>query len=241
MHDNMGMVRKHLLRHAHWSALLCAAGFFFVASSLFGQKTLLEKTGSFVQDTDINVNLYGAFPMTATGAVPQESGQPASGFTALKQTADPSAGFRFGVRHVFNPLFGLEFNAGYNRATQNFTGATPHQNGEVYSHAKPITLDYVLSMQHLYHGFQPFVLVGAGLISYNISSTGIFAARAQKIPVGEYGIGADYHPGAFPQFMAMRFQFRGLVGHAPDYRLPILSTNNVVNISEPQVGLVFKF
>jgi len=242
MHDNMGMVRKHLLRHAPWSALLCAAGFFFVASSSFGQKTLIQKTGAFVQNTDININLYGTFPMTATGPVPKEStGQPASGFTALRQSADPSAGFRFGVRHVFNPLFGLEFNVGYNSATQHFTGATPSQNGVVYSHAKPITFDYVVSMPHLFHGLQPFALVGAGFISYNISSTGIFAAWPEKIPVAEYGVGVDYHPGLLPQFMAMRFQFRGLVGHAPDYRLPPLATNNVVNISEPQVGLVFKF
>lgn len=242
MHDNMGMVRKHLLRHARWSGLLCAAGLFFVASSLLGQKTLMQKTDSFVQNTDINVNLYGAFPMATTGSVPKDSsGTPVPGFTALKQKADPSAGFRFGIRHVFNPLFGLEFNMGYNRATQHFTGATPHQNGVVYSHAKPITFDYVLSLPHQIHGLQPFALIGAGLISYNISSTGVFAARAQRIPVAEYGIGADYHPSAFPNFIAMRFQFRGLVGHGPDYRLPILSTNNVMNISEPQVGLAFKF
>jgi hypothetical protein len=31
------------------------------------------------------------------------------------------------------------------------------------------------------------------------------------------------------------------VGHAPGYKNPILATNSLINIAEPQVGLVFKF
>ncbi len=249
MHDNMGMVRKHLLRHASWCALLCAAGFFFVASSSFAQTTLVQKTDAIVRNTDVNINIYGAFPGTATGNVPIDSttGQPVAG-GPLKQSADPAAGFRVGVRHVFSPIFGLEFNFGYNPATQHFSGATASQNGPVYSHAKPITFDYVVTWPHLIHGFQPFALGGAGLISYNISSyiesppgTPALPVRPIKVPTGEYGVGADYHPTMFPAMMSMRFQFRGLVSHAPGYRNPILATNNVINISEPQVGLVFKF
>lgn len=250
MHDNMGMVCKHLLRQASCSALLCAAGFIFVASSSFAQKTLVQKTDALVRNTDININIYGAFPMTATGNVPLDSttGQPVPGATALKQSADPAPGFRIGGRHIFSPILGLEINFGYNPATQHFSGATPTQNGPVYSHAKPLTFDYVVTMPHLFHGFQPFALGGAGLISYNISSyvqsppgSPSLAVKPIKIPVGEYGVGADYHPSQFPAILSMRFQYRGLVGHAPGYRNPLLATNNVINIAEPQVGLVFKF
>ncbi len=209
-----------------------AAGIFLVAFSSFGQKT------------DVNINIYGAIPSTATGPVPANT----TGATSLQQTADPAVGFRFGVRHIFSPIFGLEANFGYNRAEQHFTGATTSQNGVVYSHAKPITFDYVASVPFSFHGIKPFALAGAGLISYNISSytaappgAPALPVRPEKIPVFEYGIGADYHPGRFPPFMAMRFQYRGLVGHAPDYRLPYLATNNVINIAEPQAGLVFKF
>jgi len=170
MNDNMGMVSKHLLRRASRAALYCAAGFFFVASSSFGQKTLVEKTDAIVKNTDINVNLYGTFVSTATGdaAVDPVSGTVPSGATSLKQSADSAPGFRFSVRHVFSPIFGLEANYGYNPATQNFTGGTYVQDGVVYSHAKSFTFDYVATVPRLYHGFQPFVLVGAGLISYNI-------------------------------------------------------------------------
>lgn len=243
MHDNMGMIRKHLLWHASWSMLLCSAGFFFAASPCFGQKTLVQKTGAIVQNTDININIYGTFPGTATGPIPSDSttGQPIAGATALRQTANRSPGFRIGARHIFSPIFGFEINFGYNPATQYFTGATPSQNGPVYSHAKPFTIDYVVTSPHLYHGFQIFALGGGGFISYNISSTSNFAARAEKIPVGEYGVGADYHPTMFPRIASLRLQYRGLIGHAPDYRLPILATNNLINIAEPQVGLVFKF
>ena len=207
---------------------------------------------SFGQKTDVNINIYGAIPGTATGAVPVDSktGLPISGATALRQSADSAVGVRGGARHIFSPIFGLEVNFGYNRATQYFTGATPSQNGVVYSHAKPFTIDYVASVPLKFHDIRPFVLAGAGFISYNISSyvattrpsgVGAIPARPEKIPVFEYGVGADYRPAMLPPFMALRFQFRGLVGHAPDYRLPYLATNNLINISEPQVGLVFKF
>ena len=230
------------------AALFCAAGFLFVASSSFGQKTLVEKTDAIVKNTDINVNLYGTFPMTATGNAVGATGTIPPGTTSLKQSADSAPGFRIGVRHIFSPIFGLEANFGYNPATQHFSGGTYIQDGVVYSHAKPFTFDYVVTWPHLFHGFQPFALGGAGLISYNISSyiaappgQPALPARPIKVPVGEYGFGADYHPSQFPNFMSMRFQYRGLVGHAPGYKNPILATNNVINIAEPQVGLVFKF
>lgn len=226
MHDNIGMVSKHWLRQAASAGLLSAAVLFFLVSPLLGQKT------------DVNINLYGTFPTTAT-APPLNPGDP-----PLNQTADPSLGVRGGVRHIFSPIFGLEMNFGYNRATQHFSG-NPVQNGVVYSHAKPFTIDYVASVPFSFRGIKPFVLAGAGLISYNISSyvaaPPSLPVRPEKIPVFEYGFGADYHPPSFPPFMAMRFQYRGLVGHGPDYLLPYLATNNFINIAEPQAGLVFKF
>lgn len=227
------------------AALLCAAGFFFVALSSFGQKTLIEKT---VQNTDININLYGTVPMTATGNAAVDPVTGVAAPTPLKQSADPALGFRIGGRHIFSPIFGIEANFGYNPATQHFSGGASIQDGVVYSHAKLFTVDYVMSFRRSFHGLQPFALGGAGLISYNISSyvesppgQPALPAKPIKVPVGEYGIGADYHPSQFPNFMSMRFQYRGLVGHAPGYKLPYLATNNVVNIAEPQVGLVFKF
>ncbi len=225
MHDNMSMVLRHLLRQAHWSILVFAAGFFFAACPSFAQKS------------DVNVNLYETFPSSASSGSTTLVGQT---FPARQQTADQSLGFRMGARHIFSPIFGLEANFGYNRATQHFTGSIP-QTGPVYSHGKPFTIDYVVTAPHNFFHVQPFALLGAGLISYNISSTSNIPARAEKIPVFEYGFGADYQPGKFPPYLFLRFQYRGLVGHAPDYLLPYLSTTNFINIAEPQVGLAFKF
>ena len=225
MHDNNGMHRKHLLRQARWGLLIFAAGILFAACPSFAQKS------------DVNVNLYGTFPSSASGPTTQLDGLT---YGPRQQTADPSLGFRIGARHVFSPILGLEINLGYNRATQHFTGGRT-QTGVVYSHAKPFTIDYVASVPHTFFGVKPFVLAGGGLIAYNISSFSSIPARPEKIPVFEYGFGTDYSPARFPPFMAMRFQYRGLVGHAPDYLLPYLSTTNLINIAEPQVGLVFKF
>jgi hypothetical protein len=250
MNDNMGMVSKHLLRRASRAALYCSAGFFFVALSSFGQKTLVEKTDAIVKNTDINVNIFGTFPSTATGNAAAESstGTVPPGTPSLKQSADSAAGFRIGARHVFSPIFGFELNFGYNPATQNFTGGTYIQDGVVYSHAKSFTVDYVATSPHLYHGFQPFVLVGAGVISYNISSyvatppgQPALPVKPIKVPTFEYGAGVDYHPAMLPNFMSIRLQYRGLVGHAPGYKNPLLATTSLINIAEPQIGFVFKF
>ena len=239
MHDNVAMVSKHLLRRAPWSLALLAAGFLLLVSPSFGQKT------------DVNVNLYGTIPTSASGpAIDGNTGQPITGFPSIHQSADPSLGFRVGARHIFSPIFGLELNYGYNRATQHFTNIPNGVNGSyvVYSHAKPFTVDYVASVPLSFHGIRPFALAGAGFISYNISSYAALPpgppslpARPEKIPVFEYGVGADFHPGLLPPFMALRLQYRGLIGHAPDYRLTYLATSNLINIAEPQIGVVFKF
>jgi hypothetical protein len=238
MPDNVAMVSKHLLRRAPWRIALLAAGFLLVASSSFGQKT------------DVNVNLYGTIPSSATGpAIYGSSGQPiVPPAPDIHQSADPSLGFRIGARHIFSPIFGLEINYGYNRATQHFTNVPSIGSAPVYSHAKPFTVDYVVTVPHTFFGIRPFALAGAGFISYNISSytatppgSPALPVRPEKLPVFEYGIGADFNPKFLPPFMALRLQYRGLIGHAPDYRLTYLATSNVINIAEPQAGLVFKF
>lgn len=216
------MVRIHLPRRTPRSLALLAAGIILAVFTGIAQKT------------DVSLNAYGAFG-TSASAPPSASGLP-----SLTQTVDPSAGFHFGVRHIFSPIFGLEVNFGYNRANQIFRG-NDMQTGPVYSHAKPFTIDYVASVPWKFHGVQPFALAGAGLISYNISSTSNIPARPEKIPVFEYGFGADLQPKILPNFMALRLQYRALVGHAPDYLLPYLATNNFINVSEPQIGLAFKF
>lgn len=230
------MVSKQLLRHARFRVPFLVAFFCLAVSPCVAQKA------------DVNVNIYGAIPGTATGPVPVDSrtGLPIPGAAPLKQTSDSAIGIRGGGGYIFSPIFGLEVNFGYNRANQYFVGDRI-QTGEVYSHAKPFTVDYVVTSPHRIFNLQPFALAGAGFIDYNISSYtalppgGGIPARSEKIPVFEYGVGADYHPSFLPTFMAMRFQFRGLVGHAPDYRLPYLATDNLINIAEPQAGLVFKF
>ncbi len=231
--DNVAMVSKHLPRRAPWRVMLVAllaAGFVLVASPSFGQKT------------DVNINLYGAIPTSASGpAIDSTNGLPIKDAPSLQQSADPSLGFRIGARHIFSPIFGLEINYGYNRATQHFANVPSLGNGVIYSHAKPFTFDYVVTVPHTFFGVRPFALAGAGFISYTESSTGNIPVKPEKIPVFEYGLGADFHPGILPPFMALRLQYRGLIGHAPDYKRPQLATTNLINIAEPQAGLVFKF
>ncbi len=187
--------------------------------------------------SDINVNLFEAFP-TSTSA-PASKASDGTLIPALHQSADRSLGFRIGLRHMFHPHFGLEANWGYNRAVQHLSGA-PYASGPVYAHAKPFTIDYVATIK-TYRGFKIFALAGGGGVSYNISSYSSVPAQSKLMPAIEYGVGADYQPHVFPSHIGLRFQYRGLVEHAPDFKLKYFQTNSLINIAEPQVGFVFKF
>lgn len=231
MKEAMNMYRNRIPVSRTACGILMLAGVFFMAAPARAQ-------------SDLNINLYEAVPSSTSNAAVSSNGVVTS--PALKQTADPSLGFRIGLRHMFHPHFGLEANWGYNRATQHFSGV-PSDTAPVYSHAKPITIDYVATVK-TYRGFKIFVLAGAGVVSYNISSYGTgtgssvtLPAQSELMPAGEYGVGADYSPHKFPSHLGLRFQYRGIIEHPPDFKLKYLATSSLINISEPSVGLVFKF
>ncbi len=233
----MNMSQKRIWMHLRMPRVY--SGLFLLAlAALFSSAARAQ--------TDINVNLYGTLPMSASKPAASSGGVVTD--PGVNQTADPSLGFRMGLRHMFHPHFGLEVNWGYNRATQHFSGSS-ETDATVYSHAKPFTIDYVSRIK-AYKGFQFFWLAGAGFVSYDISSygpggntTGTITEPAQSeiLPAGEYGVGADYHPHVLPKHIGLRLQYRAIVEHAPDYRLTYLSTNNLINISEPSVGITLKF
>ena len=233
----MNMPQKRFGMHSFWPRI-CRGLFLLVLAAAL--------VASARAQTDINVNLYEAIPTSASKPVTESGGVVTD--PGVNQSADPSLGFRMGLRHMFHPHFGLEVNWGYNRATQHFSGSS-QTDATVYSHAKPLTIDYVSRIK-AYKGFQFFWLAGAGFVSYDISSYGPGSssgapvtepAQSEILPAGEYGVGADYHLHKMPKFLGLRLQYRAIVEHAPDYRLTYLSTNNLINISEPSIGLTLKF
>jgi opacity protein-like surface antigen len=110
--------------------------------------------------------------------------------------------------------------------------------------------------------FQPFVLVGAGALSFNPQSTWLFLpdfvvgvpnrvpanlnAAKQTEVMYLFGGGFDYR---LPWKLALRLQYRGLYYNAPSFNVNAATSEGSVNLStgskgymsEPSLGLVFKF
>jgi opacity protein-like surface antigen len=164
----------------------------------------------------------------------------------------------FGTFRVrFNRKHSLEFN--YGRA----------KNSQVYQtnfdyHVVTSTSEY--SGAYVYNlfekgKFEPFLLVGAGALSFNPQSTWLIlpdfvAGIPNRVQINLnaakqtnlaylYGGGVDYR---LPWRFALRLQYRGLIYNAPDFKVNPnsgsavnFSTGSKAHMAEPSIGLVFRF
>jgi outer membrane immunogenic protein len=196
----------------------------------------------------------GHFDASINGAAVFTKGSTGNG---VQQSATIGSNYLGTFRFKFKPKHSLIFN--YGRAA----------NSQVYQtnfdiHIVTRTTEY--SGAYMYNllargKFQPFVLVGIGALSFNPQSTWLFLpdfinnipnrvpanlnATKQTSLAYLYGGGVDYR---LPWRFALRLQYRGLLYRAPDFNVTSLSgsalslsTGSKDYISEPSIGLVFKF
>lgn len=182
--------------------------------------------------TSVGVSLYGAFNQKTTG-------------NNTAQSPSNSAGGLIELRHIANPILGLEATYSYNRANQSYTyvkepsGIVCPVGGctasAVKANAHELTLDWTPSVPIA--NFRPFGVLGIGLLlnvpngSENISGT-------STKPVYVYGAGLDW--GLLPH-LGLRFQYRGNLYKAPDLDKLYSSTDTFTRTSEPMIGAYFSF
>lgn len=182
--------------------------------------------------TSVGVSLYGAFNQKTTG-------------NNTAQSPSNSAGGLIELRHIANPILGLEATYSYNRANQSYTyvkepsGIVCPVGGctasAVKANAHELTLDWTPSVPIA--NFRPFGVLGIGLLlnvpngSENISGT-------STKPVYVYGAGLDW--GLLPH-LGLRFQYRGNLYKAPDLDKLYSSTDTFTRTSEPMIGAYLSF
>ncbi len=110
--------------------------------------------------------------------------------------------------------------------------------------------------------WEPFVLVGGGVLHFSPRSTWLFLpplnlqpdnielflnAASQTQPAFLYGFGVDYRLPIIPRF-ALRLQYRGFLYRQPDFKVDSSTgsaasffTGTYGHMAEPSVGLVFRF
>jgi opacity protein-like surface antigen len=175
----------------------------------------------------------------------------------IQQSATAGSNFFGTFRFKFKPRASLEFNFGSAR------------NSQIYqSNVDFHTLDSIRELSgtfvyNLYEKgkFQTFVLAGAGALRFSPKTTWLilpdFVAGVPNrvlTPLNTsnqtgvtyiFGGGVDYR---LPWRFALRLQYRGLVYNAPDFNVTAVSGSSVslatgtkAFMSEPSVGIVFKF
>ena len=197
----------------------------------------------------------GRFDASFNGAVVLT--HPSSG-NGIQQSATIGSDYFGTFRFKFKPKHSLLFN--YGRATNSQIYQT---NFDVHVLSKTTEYSGAYMYTLLEKGkFQPFVLIGAGALSFNPQSTWLFlpdfvvgvpnrvpadlGASKQTQLVYLFGAGVDYR---LPWKLALRLQYRGLYYNVPSFNVNAAISDGSVNLStgskgymsEPSIGLVFRF
>jgi hypothetical protein len=187
-------------------------------------KPALERIGS----TDFSVDFTGDFQKrTCSGGVPNPC------LNGVRLDADNSGGLLVTFRHHFTAWSAIEVNYDYTRFLETYnTGSITR------TRVDEVTLGYVLSLQSLTgEHFAPFAEVGMGALIFSPVSSNSGAITQDRAPV-LYGCGIDLSDGGH---LAVRFGYRGLIFHAPDFAVSNQMVGGISHFAEPYVGIVVRF
>lgn len=202
--------------------------------------------------TTVAASVYGAF-RSSTSA------------NTTTQSPSNAAGFLLEVRHIWNPLMGIEATYSYNRADEDYTrqvlvpgpGPTDTVTASIPANAHEVTGDWVVSLP--LGNLRPFALAGYGLLldvptagsvtaTTTIcpagglgpcsTSTNSVATRTETKGVFQYGAGLDW---TLLPHIGLRFQYRGNVYKAADLSSAFTSTDKFTQDAEPMAGVFIRF
>jgi len=188
---------------------------------------------------DVTVSATGVFQKSTTG-------------NGITQTATQEPGVLATYRYFFTDHQGLEFNYGFTRFNQQYTGAggaialplsglgLTGTSLSVPTNSHEATLSYVYRMAAR-HRLSPFVSAGTGLWVFSPQSFASFGTGNGDTfvtPDFVYGGGADF---AFSRKVSLRLGYRGHVFQAPGFGIGAIKTGTVAYLSEPFAGLSFHF
>jgi outer membrane immunogenic protein len=148
-----------------------------------------------------------------------------------------SGGVLANYRYYFNGWSAIEFNYSYTRFTQNYF---PSGGSITQAKAQEFTLAYVNTLgTRPSTRIRPFVEAGTGgLIFSPVPAGSTVDGLTQDRAVFLFGAGAEWR--ATPR-ISLRVGYRGLVYKAPDFAVSTQVTNATTLMSEPYVGVAFRF
>lgn len=206
-----------------------------VGASAQDQSTIPTPLQVQLDRIDLAVSGIGVFNKSSTGAI-HNSTQPGGTLTI---NPGNTLGALITLRYVAKPLVGFEFNYGYSRYTQKFTGVSGTSGVlGVQNNAKEYTFGYVAHTPQLF-GLNPFVSVGAGTTAFRPTQNGGQGLLTQARATYYYSVGAESTFGS-PHF-GVRAQFRQAFFLAPDYGKNYLTIKQRTSTFEPGIGFFIRF
>jgi opacity protein-like surface antigen len=179
--------------------------------------------------TDVSVSALGTFNGGTSG-------------NGTVQSSPNSGGGMVGLRHVFNPLVGLEFNFAVEGSKQSLA---PEAESCGFRCSNPpitvsgtgleFTANYVVSAK--YRNLRPFAEAGLGFLFTNPTGS-IIGLNSLSRPVWVGGGGADWD---FASRLGLRLQYRVSFYKAPDVYLGYSPTGAYALTQEPIIGVFYRF
>ena len=147
------------------------------------------------------------------------------------------------LRYTAKPYFGLEFNFGNARFTQNYTFTPPPSPtilvGGAQAAARELTFGYIAHPRARPFGVQPVLGAGAGTIRFRPTTYGGQGLPYQYRAAYYYTLGVEDN---FPDsHFGVRLGFRQLIYLAPDFQQNYLTILKRVRTSEPTIGFFVRF
>ncbi|SNT24999.1 Outer membrane protein beta-barrel domain-containing protein [Granulicella rosea] len=218
--------------------------------ALLGLASLAVPSAAFSQEAKPETPLVrqlGKMDFAVLGA--GEFSTSSNGTNYLSQTVNlkPSStlGYRITLHYQKSPWFGLQFNYGYARYSQNFTlGAstttsTPAEFFGIQTNAKEFTGSYVVHTPHKYFGVIPFAEVGAGTLKFAPTAAGGEGFKQQYRALYTGGIGAETY--LLGDHFGARAELREMFYNAPDYLTNYVTIHQRAMTTQPAVGVFLRF
>lgn len=206
-----------------------ALAFALSCITLHAQVTPFQKQ---IERVDLGISGAGIFNRTSTGTI-NVTGAPNNG-SSVTNTPSNTFGALVDVRYIAKPFVGFEFNYGYARYTENFTGV-----GGVQTNVNEYTFGYVATPAHTIFGFQPFVSAGAGSTGFKPTPNGGQGLKTQARATYYYSVGLQQE--YLSSHFGLRASFRQLFYLAPDFGQNYLTIKQRTTTSEPTVGFYLRF
>jgi hypothetical protein len=204
---------------------------------------------------DLSINGVGIYNTTVTGPVlPNNAsnycvyGNPPAaptncGSNNITQFGSNTAGALVSLHYIGRPYFGLEFNYGYARYTENYEGpaivsAFGISDFQVQAKVNEYTFGYIATPHHPIFGFQPYLGAGFGTMGFKPTAGGgqELPEKARAVYYYSLGLQKDYG-----EHFGLRAGFRELFYLYPDFGQNYLTILKRANTYEPMAGFYVRY